>query len=141
MIKEYSAGIILFDLKQKKVFLVQQKHGEHWGFCKGHIEKNEDILQAAKRELYEEGGLIADKRLCDEIFHEEYQFFCNNKLIAKDVAYFVYSADEIDFSICRDEILKAGWFTVEKAMKLITFEQTRNILLNIVVLLSKEFEL
>lgn len=62
------------ELKTKNIsiILVLARYKNKWIFCKhkkrdtyeiigGHIEKGETIVEAAKRELYEESGAICDK--------------------------------------------------------------------------------
>ncbi|MBI3984750.1 MAG: NUDIX hydrolase [Candidatus Levybacteria bacterium] len=49
------AGGIIVNLKGE-ILLVLNKLG-YWTFPRGHIEKNEDILEAAKREVKEETGV------------------------------------------------------------------------------------
>ncbi len=54
MIKTESAGGIV--LRGGFVLVVNQR-GTSWSLPKGHIEKGEDPLQAAKREIAEESGI------------------------------------------------------------------------------------
>lgn len=62
----YSAGLLMYNNQEKdlKVFLVHpggpfftKKDDGYWGIPKGLIEKNEDHLEAAKREFEEETGI------------------------------------------------------------------------------------
>lgn len=62
MPKELSAGFIIFQKGTNKLLISQPtgnpKDGKHsWDIPKGHVEKGEDPLKAALRELYEETGL------------------------------------------------------------------------------------
>lgn len=50
-----SAGGVVLNLKGE--VLVVSQHGKSWSLPKGHIEAGEDVLVAAKREIYEESGL------------------------------------------------------------------------------------
>lgn len=50
-----SAGGIILNSKGE-IILVKQS-GNVWSFPKGHIEKDENTLEAAKREIFEETGL------------------------------------------------------------------------------------
>ncbi len=50
-------GIFLYDKKQRKVLLVQSK-GSLFGLPKGSLEENENELDGAIREVYEETGII-----------------------------------------------------------------------------------
>jgi ADP-ribose pyrophosphatase YjhB (NUDIX family) len=42
--------------KDGKVLVVSQR-GKSWSLPKGHIDEGEDLLTAAKREIYEESGV------------------------------------------------------------------------------------
>lgn len=50
----HAGGIIIN--QKNKILLVCNKLG-YWTFPRGHIEENEDILVAAKREIKEEAGI------------------------------------------------------------------------------------
>lgn len=60
-----SAGVILIDPWSSnindhtsyRVMVVQQRNSGVWGLPKGHLEKDEELLTAAHRELLEETGL------------------------------------------------------------------------------------
>ena len=50
-----SAGGVI-ENTEGKIVVVSQR-GTSWSLPKGHIEDGEDILAAAKREIYEETGI------------------------------------------------------------------------------------
>tara|TARA_A100001015_G_scaffold318795_1_gene439745 strand:- start:1389 stop:1823 length:435 start_codon:yes stop_codon:yes gene_type:complete len=141
LIEEFSAGIIPFDTEKNKVFLVQQRYGEHWGFAKGHIESGEEPLLAAKRELFEEGGLRVTERLIDDEFQEVYQYQSDDGIVNKRVSYFVYRVYKTEFSIDEDEIMDAGWYDIAQAMNKLTFDDTRIMFSKIVSQLEKRLGL
>src|SRR5882724_7744630 len=51
----HSAGGVV--LNRKGQVLVVNQRGRSWSLPKGHIEKGENLLGAARREIYEESGL------------------------------------------------------------------------------------
>ena len=51
----HSAGGVV--LNKKGQVLVVNQRGLSWSLPKGHIEEGEDVLAAARREIYEESGL------------------------------------------------------------------------------------
>jgi ADP-ribose pyrophosphatase YjhB (NUDIX family) len=55
MKKTQSAGGVVLNAVGQ-VLIVSQR-GKSWSLPKGHIEKDEDVLAAARREIYEESGL------------------------------------------------------------------------------------
>lgn len=53
-----TSGIICVDPNTKKFLVLQSRFNDKaWSFSKGFIEKNEQPLQSALRELYEETGI------------------------------------------------------------------------------------
>ena len=52
--REKSCGCII--INKNKVLLIKQTKG-HWGFPKGHVEKNETEIETAIREVKEETNL------------------------------------------------------------------------------------
>ena len=60
--KEKCCGCII--IENNKVLLVYEKNRNFWGFPKGHMEKGENEIETALREVKEEVGLdveIIDK--------------------------------------------------------------------------------
>jgi len=55
MKRTQSAGGVV--LNSKGHVLVVNQRGKSWSLPKGHIEEGEDVLAAARREIYEESGL------------------------------------------------------------------------------------
>ena len=57
---QVGASVIVEDSQGK--ILLQLRSDDHcWGYAGGSVELDEDVEAAAKRELYEETGLIANK--------------------------------------------------------------------------------
>lgn len=55
---EKSAGAVIFYKRGKKIeYLLLHYEAGHWDFPKGHIEKNENPIETAKREVEEETGI------------------------------------------------------------------------------------
>ena len=57
---QVGAGIIVED-PEGRVLLQLRADNHCWGYCGGSIEVDERVEDAAKRELFEETGLIADE--------------------------------------------------------------------------------
>jgi len=51
----HSAGGVV--LNRKGQVLVVNQRGRSWSLPKGHLEEGEEVLAAARREIYEESGL------------------------------------------------------------------------------------
>ena len=51
------ASVIIY--KDGKVLMQQRKDNKCWGYVGGYVEMGEVVEEAAKREMYEESGLVA----------------------------------------------------------------------------------
>lgn len=140
--KEFTASVwILSKSKPKKVLLVHHKKYDKWIQPGGHIEKFENPIEAAIREVKEETGLdigFIEKYLEqteDEVtkFLNTPDFFLEQKIpVYKDQPEhfhldFQYVI-EIDEQVLKHNISEShgiGWFTKEEAFKLQIHENTR----------------
>ena len=89
--QERSAGFVIFHRKNAAdIEFLLLDYGRHWDFPKGHVEKGEDDLTAAVRELREETG-ISDPKISEGFQHEIGYFFRHPKrgLIRKTVIFFL----------------------------------------------------
>lgn len=99
--QERSAGFIIFRLRptgEREYLLLD--YGRHWDFAKGHLEKGEDDITAAMRELYEETGL-RDPIVVPNFHHEISYFFRgrDSRMIRKAVAFFLGQTTAADADI------------------------------------------
>jgi 8-oxo-dGTP pyrophosphatase MutT (NUDIX family) len=90
---QVGASVIVED-KQGRI-LLQLRHDNHcWGYAGGSVELDEVVEEAAKRELYEETGLIANKLELFGVFS------------GKDTHYVYPNGDEVSnvdiVYICKD---------------------------------------
>ncbi len=61
---DLAGGMILN--RKNEILLVYNHETDSWTYPKGHVKKDEDFLEAAKREIIEEAG-IKDVRLISEL--------------------------------------------------------------------------
>ena len=99
-------GIILFNEKEQKYFLVYGRKSNKWGFPKGHMEEGETEKETALREFYEETGFeLKNQNL-------------NNRFQIKNNIYFQISISHPNELIQKttiipdsNEILKVAWLS------------------------------
>ena len=125
MVKEISAGMIVYNPKLKKFLLLE--YSSHWGFVKGNIEAGEDEEKAAKRELKEETGIDKFKFVKD--FEERINYFYkkDGNSVYKEVVFFLVFTDDENVRIS-EEHKSYKWCDFEEAYKLVSFKNAREVL-------------
>ena len=128
--KHHSVGIILFyTFPRSRKYLLVKQHQGHWGFPKGHIEKDETYFETAVRELKEETGIKKIEFLKKKIFlRDNYSFYNTNAKIIKIVDYFIAESLVNKVKIDNYEILNFKWLTYDKAIDKLTFKESKKIL-------------
>lgn len=135
---EHTAGIIPLRKFEEEwqVLLALHMKGKFWSFPKGHLNQNESFKEAAVRELFEETGLEIDEFLKLPSLHEEYQFNKGGVEIQKYVEYFPALVKGSFFIKEPLEIKELNWFSPEKALEVITFSQSKEVLQKLIKLLK-----
>jgi bis(5'-nucleosidyl)-tetraphosphatase len=127
---ERSAGFVVFreDGGGREYLLLN--YGKHWDFAKGHVEKGEDDLAAATRELLEETA-ISDVRPVEGFKHEIVYFFRDRHkgLVRKSVVFFLGETTAADSAIrVSHEHEEFIFLPYEAALKRITFPTAKQVL-------------
>ena len=112
------------DQGRRKFLLIRNRRSAHWGFPKGHVEPGETSEQTAIREVLEETGLHI-KILPDFVKKSDYTI---QGKIEKSVQIFLARTEETNYTLQEEEIEECGWFTYEKALNLLNYENDKNIL-------------
>ena len=102
-------GVKVIATHDNKVLLVRIGYGhKKWALPGGKVNKGEEFREAALRELKEESGLVLDEVVCIGSFYSEKEY-------KKDtVQYFVGETKNEDLVIDDQEIVDAGWFSLDK---------------------------
>lgn len=115
--REKSCGAILIrNTEQLQVLVIRQNDG-HWGFPKGHVEKDETEQETACREVQEETGLEISIR---EGFREE-THYCPRPGVFKDVIYFMAEPIGGVEHMQEEEIRDLKWLNVIDALAVLTY--------------------
>jgi|SRR5690606_1293478 len=129
MVKEVSAGAIVYTRTENQTLylLIQHKNGSHFSFPKGHVEKNESILDAAKREVLEETGIMFDL-VSDKM---EVNTYLMPNGVYKDVYYFLGKALNTKVTKQDSEVAVAGWYTKDQVFKYLTYDNDKKIFIKL----------
>ena len=126
---ERSAGVLLYrpDKSSQPHFLLLN-YGKYWDYPKGHVEKGEDDLTAAERELAEETG-IADAEFDPDFRHEMTYFFRDRKkgLIKKTVVYFLARTRAKEAKISHEHV-GAQFLPYDEALQRVTYKNAKEAL-------------
>lgn len=145
MKQETSSGAVVYKKENDEYFflLVYSVKNKEWSFPKGHIEKNETELEAAKREIFEETGIKNLKFIDGFKFTDSYLTKgvlpeTKGETIIKNVIYYLCYSGSDFINPNNNEINNCKWFNFDAAIKALKFEnqhkllkQTLNLLKNI----------
>ena len=124
-----SCGFIVYKrVNNKRFYLVIRSLNGDFGFPKGHTEPGESEIETAIRELKEETGIEVK---IIEGFRRQIEYELRN--IPNTIKQSVYFLGECtsDKIICQEsEVSDARFFSYEDAIKILTFEETKSILID-----------
>lgn len=127
---EKSCGAIVFRQEDDiaEYLLVFNKKGTmsgHWGFPKGHVERDESEKETAIREIREETGLSVE---FVDGFRKVIQY-APRPGVKKDVVYFLAAAKSDEVRIQLSEIADYKWVSYEAAMTLLPQNNNRDVMM------------
>jgi 8-oxo-dGTP pyrophosphatase MutT (NUDIX family) len=125
-----SAGGVVYRDREGKMWvaLIATKGGEVWGLPKGVVEKGENALDTALREVEEESGLRGEPKANLGYIEYWYRDPETRVLYHKFVHYFLLSHAGGDVSEHDWEVDEARWFPIEEAIERVSYENERNVL-------------
>jgi bis(5'-nucleosidyl)-tetraphosphatase len=138
---EHSFGIIPLKNTSEgvEVLLVKHASGDHWGFPKGHQERDVNSIEVAKRELLEETNLLVDYFLSLSPFTEEYTFHHKEKGEVNKIVEYYLAFVEGELKIDHNEIIEARFVPIEQALNLATHDQTKEVCKKAIIYLLKNY--
>jgi len=103
--------------------------GRYWGLPKGNVERGEEPVQTAMREIAEETGISAPLVLIDTLPAAEYVYRREGRLIFKRVHHFLFEAPAgSELHPDPAEIAAAEWVSFDEAVARSRFRDTKEAL-------------
>ena len=127
MIKEKSAGAIIFRKDKEIKYLLLHYEAKHWDFPKGHIEEKETEIDALKREVEEETGIKGIELVKGFKEKISYYFKQNEEFIIKEVVFYLAKTETEEIKLSFEHIGSA-WLSYENAIKKLTFKNAKDLL-------------
>ncbi len=128
MNKEKSCGAIIYKKINNQItyLLIRSKTGHHWSYPKGHVEGKETEIETALREIKEETNL---EPVLDPNFRLMVTY--SPKIgVLKDVIYFIGQVSENQKVTVQDEeVISYKWLSYGEALKMVTHENEKNVLI------------
>lgn len=118
MIKK--AGTILINKERKQIALVKRKKHNDTSFPKGHVEKNETLIECAIRETKEETGRNCKIILNNPVYIDNYE----NKEGNVEVYYFL--AEDLG-EVSKDIDEELIWVDIDKACNYLKHDSLKEI--------------
>ena len=125
MKQEKSCGCIVRN-NRNEILLVHHNKG-HWDFPKGHVEEGETEVQTAIREVKKETGV-------DVKVDERYRYttvYSPKENVMKEVVYFLAININDNREAQLEEVSEVEWFSFEDAINKITYDNSREILIQL----------
>lgn len=139
-IKAKSYGVIPIFKNEDSfyILLVKNSKGGHWGLPKGTPEKDEEPIDTAIRELFEETGIRDIDIKTETTFEEKYDFEKDNVIYSKTNTYYPGFVNEMTESDQLDEIDELKWVKIDGAQNTITHQAAIDVVEKLAKWLSQQ---
>jgi 8-oxo-dGTP pyrophosphatase MutT (NUDIX family) len=119
------AGVFIY--KENKVLLQKRRDNGFWSFHGGGVEIGESVEAAAKRELYEETGLIANTMTLLGVFSGEDMLYTypNGDQVYIVGIYYACSDFSGEMMMETEETLELKWFDIGELPQEISIPDTK----------------
>lgn len=124
---EYDRSYGCVIIENNKILLIKHQKG-HWGFPKGHMEKDETPMQTAIREVKEETNIdveILSKKEYTEIYTTQ-------EGVNRKVVFFIAKKIGGKLKPQESEVEIVKWFNFEEAMQTLTYEEAKQTLKEVI---------
>ena len=127
--KETSAGFVVYRPggDGRPLFLLLHYSSGHWDLPKGHVEKGENLMQTARRELMEETGIAEIEPWSGFEEKINYSYRHRGRAYSKDVHFFLGKTNTESVKLSHEH-KGFKWLPYDEAMKQLTFANAQNVM-------------
>lgn len=131
-----SGGVVVFD---KSILLLRKFNGD-WVLPKGRVEQNEELADAALREVFEEAGARAEIiKYLGEIHYTYQSAYDTHERIHKIVHWYMMRSQDQRLKPQREEgFVEAKYIGIDRIVDLLKYDDEREIVKVVVESLKKE---
>lgn len=119
---KHDAGAIVINKKTRAIALVKMHHNV-WGFPKGGIRENENILDAAKREVYEETGIKNVEVIKKLPTYQRANSYNSDEYITINM--YIFETAESDLKQVEYDIAEVKWFSIGQVKEQLTITEDK----------------
>ena len=126
--EERSAGVVLVrETADGPPLFLLLDYGKYWDYAKGHVEKGEDDLATARRELLEETG-IREVSFVGGFRREMVYFFRSRRGLVRKTVIFFLAKTRVQDVLLSDEHVDFIWLDGPAALGRLTYAGARQVL-------------
>ncbi len=126
MKKVLKAGTILIDIENKKIALVYRQYLDDYSFPKGHLEKDETLIECAIRETEEE-----TKRACVLLDSEPYLVSYVTSLNEEAIVYYYLVKDVGKSDNDSEDTHPVVWVDYEEVYDKLSYDNLKELWLSV----------
>lgn len=137
--REFSAGGVVVRDGQVVVIVPTRRAADGarvLALPKGHVDPGETPIEAARREVREETGVVAEP--VRELGESRYWYRRDGRTIGKRVSFFLFDYVEGDIEDHDDEVEEVRWISLEEAEKALSHTAEREMITLALAWLGKD---
>ena len=108
-----------------QILIIKQRSGI-WSFPKGHIDRGESNLEAAKREIFEESG-VSDLEYIKDLG----SYVRPSSQGQKQLHFFLFKTRQLDLKPQNEDSQEAKWVNTEEVADILSYQENKNFFLGI----------
>lgn len=118
---ECAGGVVK---NKNRIALIKMKKVAGWGFPKGGVNENETLIEAAKREIFEEAGIRELFFIKDLGSYQRLAADGQPKIL--NIHMFLFETTQEEISPIEDDVLGAEWFLTDKVFDFLSVDDDKN---------------